>query len=301
MIVGIPRALHYHFYEKLWLNFFKNLNIKTIVSPTTNKDIVKKGVANSIDEGCYSSKVFIGHVEYLLGKCDYIFVPRLENVGIREEYCTRLFGLYDIVKNTFPEAKLLHTDVNYLLRKKEIDGFVEIGAQLGKNAEESAKAYTDALEVFKQERELAVQKQNELLESKGVKVLIVSHAYNTYDSVIGAGIVKYFKDNGIKVIYADLADKKQAKQKAKNVCDRMYWTVNSELLGGIELYKDAVDGIVLITTFPCGPDSMVNELIIRTMKDKPIISLMIDEQDATAGLMTRLESFTDIITAGKEK
>lgn len=301
MTIGIPRALLYYFYKDLWVEFFKNLGVKTVLSPQSNKGIVKRGIANSIDEGCYSSKIFIGHVEYLLDKCDMIFVPRVENHAPREEYCTRLFGVYDLVRNTFPQAKLLHANVNYVFRKREKDAFMEVGNKLGFTAEQTEKAYIDALEKSNKAKEAAIQKQNELLESDKIKVLIVSHCYNTWDAAVGLEVVKYFEKNGIALIYADTINEKEAFSKARDRYKRIYWKVSGNLVGGVETYKDAVDGIVLISTFPCMPDSIVNELIIRTVKDKPILSLVVDELDATAGLMTRLESFTDILVSRRKK
>jgi predicted nucleotide-binding protein (sugar kinase/HSP70/actin superfamily) len=56
-----------------------------------------------------------------------------------------------------------------------------------------------------------------------------------------------------------------------------------------------VDGIILLSAFPCGPDSMVNELITRKVKDVPMLNLVLDSQSGTAGIETRLESFVDII------
>jgi len=301
MRIGIPRALQYYFYEDLWLNFFKNLNIETIVSPETNKEIVKMGVSNSIDEACFSSKIFIGHVEYLLDKCDMIFVPRIENSAIREEYCTRIFGLYDLVRNTFPEAKLLHAEVNYLYRKRESAAFAEIGAALGKSKEEALEAYKKAVAAAESVKEAKILQQDELLNSDGPKVLIFSHAYNTYDACIGKDITDFFAKENIKVIFSDLINEKEAQALTKGTYGkRVYWTVSAQLIGGIEKYRDRVDGIILISTFPCGPDSIFNELLIRLIKDKPILSLVIDEQDASAGIQTRLESFTDIITAKRE-
>jgi len=298
MKIGIPRALQYYFYEDLWLNFFKNIGVETIVSPATNKQIAKNGVSNSIDEACFSSKIFIGHVEYLLDKCDMIFVPRIENSGVREEYCTRIFGLYDLVRNTFPEAKLLNAEVNYLYRKKEPGAFVKIGEALGKNAEESLEAYQNALLIAESIKEAKIVKQDELLSSDGIKVLIFSHAYNTYDACIGKEITDFFATNGIKVAHADLINEKEAQALTKeSYGKRVYWKVSAQLIGGIEKYRHQVDGIVLVSTFPCGPDSIFNELLIRMIKDKPILSLVIDEQDASAGIQTRLESFTDIIMA----
>lgn len=305
MIVGIPRALLFHVFADLWVNYFKNLGVEVFLSPQTNKEIIKKGVNNSIDEGCYSSKVFIGHVEYLLNKCetnecDMIFVPRIENSAIREEYCARIFGVYDLVKNTFPSAKLLSANVNYLYRKRESDAFVEIGAALGKTKEQSMQAYNNAVLTANKLKEDRIAAQEELLKSDGTKVLIVSHAYNTQDASIGKGIIDFFEKNNIKIAYAEVVDDKEAKTKAKQAYDgRIYWKLSAQIVGGIETYKDLVDGIVLISTFPCGPDSIFNELAIRTIKDKPILSLIIDEQDASAGIETRLESFTDIIMAKK--
>ena len=58
---------------------------------------------------------------------------------------------------------------------------------------------------------------------------------------------------------------------------------------------ERIDGIIILSTFPCGPDSMVNEIVIRRVKDKPILNLILDGQEGTAGLETRLESFIDII------
>lgn len=303
MKVGIPRALLYYFYEDLWLNFFKNLQVKTIVSPETNKDIIKKGASHSIDEACFSSKIFIGHVEYLLDKCDMIFVPYIADSAIREEYCTRIFGLHDLVRNTFPEAKLLHAAVNHLYRKNEAYAFREIGLALGKSVEESSDAYNGALAQANKIKEKRILEQEELLKNTDIpKVMIFSHAYNTYDASIGKEIKDFFKKNNIEIVYADLINDEEAKANTEeDYGDRIYWKVSSTLLGGVKKYKDQVDGIILISTFPCGPDSLFNELIIRVTKDKPILSLVIDEQDASAGILTRLESFIDIITSKTKK
>jgi len=301
MVVGIPRALLYYYFKDVWIDFFRELGVKTITSPPTNKEIVKRGVALSVDEACFSSKLCIGHVDWLVGKCDMVFVPRFENIGIREDFCPRIFGMYDVIEHTFKNANLLSADVNILFRKREVDAYMQIGQQLGFSAEESKKAFEVASEKAKQIHAQALSNQEKLIEQDGMKVLLVSHSYNLHDSYVGGPIVEYFDNNDIKVIFDDLVDTKEAKQKTKEIHgNRIYWKINNDLLGGIELYKDKVDGIVLITTFPCGPDSIFNEMITRSICDKPILSLMVDELDATAGLQTRLESFIDILTARKK-
>ena len=58
--------------------------------------------------------------------------------------------------------------------------------------------------------------------------------------------------------------------------------------------KEKIDGIVFLTAFPCGLDSLVNELVMRKI-DKPYLNLVIDDLDSLAGMETRIESFVDII------
>ena len=52
--------------------------------------------------------------------------------------------------------------------------------------------------------------------------------------------------------------------------------------------------VILITSFPCGPDSLSNEMILRNVKI-PITNLIIDEANSDTGLLTRIESFIDIL------
>ena len=50
-----------------------------------------------------------------------------------------------------------------------------------------------------------------------------------------------------------------------------------------------------MSAFPCGPDAMVNDLMLRRIRGVPLLNLVMDGQSGTAGVETRLESFLDII------
>ncbi len=78
------------------------------------------------------------------------------------------------------------------------------------------------------------------------------------------------------------------------------WMVSRELLGAVVALKGQVDGIILMSAFPCGPDSMVNDLLTRKLQELPILVLTLDAQDGSAGLETRLESFVDILQFRRE-
>ena len=76
--------------------------------------------------------------------------------------------------------------------------------------------------------------------------------------------------------------------------------VNRELIGSILMLHDQVDGIVLMSAYPCGPDSMCDDAIERCIKGKPILTLTVDAQAGTAGVETRVESFVDILSYQKK-
>ena len=58
-----------------------------------------------------------------------------------------------------------------------------------------------------------------------------------------------------------------------------------------------IDGLLSLTAFGCGPDSLMIERITRYAKKyrKPLLNLTVDEHTGEAGFVTRLEAFTDML------
>lgn len=297
MKIGIPRALLYHRYDVLWTTYFKELGFETVISPVTNKTILEDGDRYAIDENCLSSKLFFGHVCALIGKCDYIFVPRIANYGKEGVLCSRFEALYDIAANTFRDmgTPFITCDIDLQEKKSELDAFSNLALEFGMKFSDGARAYEIAKKAAWAKQKEKIQFQNALVEQDGIKILVVGHSYNLHDSYIGLPIVQALKKLDAIPLLADSVDLDAVRARYTNICKDVPWMVNRELVGAIDQYHDMVDGIILITAFPCGPDSMLNEMIIRRVKDKPILNLLLDSQDGNAGIETRLESFVDII------
>jgi predicted nucleotide-binding protein (sugar kinase/HSP70/actin superfamily) len=117
---------------------------------------------------------------------------------------------------------------------------------------------------------------------------------------VGEPVLRALRDMSAVPVTGCDADPKEAIAASYNLSDTVPWASSRELLGAVALLRDSVNGIILMSTFPCGPDSMVNEVLIRRVKDKPILNLILDGQEGTAGLETRIESFIDIIKFKKE-
>lgn len=302
MKIGIPRALLYHRYDVLWTTYFQELGFETVVSPVTNKTILEDGDRYAIDENCLSSKLFFGHVSALIGKCDYIFVPRIANYGKEGVLCSRFEALYDIAVNTFrgKGTEFITCDIDEQQKKCELDAYASLALQFDKTMSEGARAYEAAKEAARAVQQKKIAAQEALLEKDGIKILVVGHHYNLHDAYIGMPIVQGLKKLDAIPLLADSVDLDVVRNRYTNICKDVPWMVNRELVGAIDLYRDVVDGIILITAFPCGPDSLLNEMIIRRVTDKPILNLLLDSQDGNAGIETRLESFVDIIRFRKE-
>lgn len=302
MRIGIPRALLYYKYKYLWEKFFEELEIETIYSPITTKRTMKDGIKKSIDESCLSSKIFIGHVSSLIGKCDYILVPRICNFGKKEDVCVKFNALYDNVKAIFKDAKLITYDVDVTSGRTERNGFIEMGMQLGKSYTDSKLAYLKALRYSQQMHENDVENQiKKISESKNKKVLLVAHPYNAFDPMVGENVKNILNKMDIDIFDAELVPYDKAVKLSKNLTKDLYWTYSKILIGSILYYKQKMDGIIFLSTFPCGLDSITNDLIMRKLPNTKKINIIIDEQSGNAGLQTRLESFADILNENKSE
>lgn len=67
--------------------------------------------------------------------------------------------------------------------------------------------------------------------------------------------------------------------------------------------EEGYDGVVQLFPFTCMPDTIARSILHRVSHDCdiPILSLVIDEQTAKAGVITRLEAFMDLMRSKKKQ
>ncbi len=297
--IGIPKALLYYKYSILWTAFFEKLGCTVVLSPDTNKDILEMGIRKSLDESCLAMKIYMGHVEYLMDKCDYVLVPRLKCLKKKEQLCTNFQALYDLTQNVF-DKQILTYNVDLEKGFTEEKGFIAMGKRLGFSKVQALNAYNLAkLSEEKQKKKKAKERSVILKTTKKLKILLAGHPYNLYDDFIGKQIEAVLKNSDIEVFYSDVYQALDIDKEIEPISKSNYWTFNKEMIASIAYHEPLVDGIILITSFPCGPDSLSNEMILRNVHI-PIINLIIDESDSNTGLITRIESFIDIIEERKK-
>lgn len=301
IIIGIPNAMLYHRYKILWNCFFTELGVKVMISGHTTKDLIANGAEKAIDETCLSAKIYMGHIQSLIGRCDYILIPRISNWGKNRNLCTRFEAFYDLACNVFRNTnqKFICYNVDISKKMTEEAAFLNMGMELGFSKKASLNAYKKAKKEESADRKNHVKLQEQLYKSDGLKIMVAAHSYILEDSYLGRPIIDYLTKLDTVPIRADIVDRKEALKQSHKVSPTLKWELNREIVGSLQIHRDKIDGIILISAFPCGPDSMVNEMIARSFVELPVLQLVLDTQTGTAGIETRLESFVDILRIKK--
>ena len=110
---------------------------------------------------------------------------------------------------------------------------------------------------------------------------------------------------GVKAFTALDITREQQLNSIKELGEIQYWANELDLTGTAAFYllNNSVDGIIALSAFGCGPDSlMVDEIQYHANeRNMPMIHLTIDEHTGEAGFVTRLEAFVDMLSRKKMK
>ena len=112
-------------------------------------------------------------------------------------------------------------------------------------------------------------------------------------------IFEKLEEMDVKVFTSLQLTNEQMEEGIASLGQRRYWANENEMTGtaGHYLKDNKIDGIITLTAFGCGPDSLMLERVMRKAKEagKPMLCLTIDEHTGEAGFITRLEAFVDML------
>ncbi len=324
--VGIPRALHYYRYFPFWKKLLEELGVEIILSQPTNRKIIEKGASMGFGELCLPVKVYYGHTLKIIREnpdLDFLFVPRYVSEVKEAYFCPKFLSLPDVIKILPNIPKILNFEVNI----KEFPIFISViklGKQLGIGRLRSLKAYENAKQYFKEyhiflregapveyalglcvrERPFKLPKKK---SSGEIRLLLLGHGYNIFDTYVNLDFQKKLRDQGVDIVTIEnMPEYIFKKPVIINEKLRNYWHHEEEIMQAIRYFltkgRDKIDGVIFLISFACGPDSLIAELIMRDMKvvGLPFQQIIMDEHTGEAGMLTRVESFTDMIKRKKK-
>jgi predicted nucleotide-binding protein (sugar kinase/HSP70/actin superfamily) len=328
--VGIPRALHYYRYYPFWKKLLEELDAEIILSPQTNKKIVEEGVTHGFGELCIPVKIYYGQVLKLIEEnpdLDFLFVPRYVSEDQDSYFCPKFLSLPDVIKILPEVPKILNFEVNV----KEFPiatSAIELGKQLDKGQNASLDAYKKAQAYFDEYHEflrqggsvnhaLRLVQRNILFKlpkkqiQGDIRFLLLGHAYNIFDTFINLDFIKKLQDQGVEVLTIENLPEHIFKEPVivnpRGGILRNYWRHEEEIMQAIRFFltkgRNEIDGVIFLISFACGPDSLISELIMRDMKvvGLPFLEIIMDEHSGEAGMMTRIESFVEMVRRKRKK
>jgi len=322
-IIGIPRAMSYYNYFPFWYGFFTSLDFEIILSTPTTKKTISDGASLVVTETCLPIKVYVGHVLNLIEKgVKNIFVPSIQSIAPKIYNCSKIRGLPDLIRNvvkgdfniieaTLDKSEKNNNLIDFLteiayqfdifdastIKKAMHDGFVvqnnfNVMVQNGLEFDEALK--------YAREGKVIIPPKKEKMP---VSVALIGHGYNIYDKRTCMDIFKKLEKMNVRVYNAYQLTQEQLKGGMNMLDSSLYWANQYEMTGcaGHYFTDDKIDGIITLTAFGCGPDSLMVEDIKRKAKNysKPVLNLTIDEHTGEAGFITRIEAFCDMLSRNK--
>ena len=319
--IGIPRGLIYYTYFPFWHAFFNALGVEVVLSDKTTKQIVSDGSALVVTETCLPVKVYLGHVLNLLNKgIDIIYCPSIQSIEPKIYNCSKIRGLPDLLRNVVRRNYLLieptfdMSEKGQTFEKCLFESVHPLGIKDKKKIKKAAEKGWECQALYEKmlhygieaQRaiQLAIQGKEEFtqknpLDPNKINIALISHGYNIFDEHISMKVIQKIRKMGGNVYFAGELSKDEAREGFANLDTTLYWANEYEMTGaaGFYLNDPKIDGVITITSFGCGPDSIMIERMTRYAKKfkKPLLNLTIDEHTGEAGFITRLEAFTDMI------
>ena len=228
LTIGLPRAMLYYRYRELWKTYFDCLGVQTVISEPTTRATLERGAALSVDETCLSARVWFGHVDSLIGRCDALFVPRVASLGPRQTMCTRFMGLPDLTRQVFRHSgvKVYDCNVDVNDRHSEQDAYIQLGADMGFTVKQARQAWHEAVRADEKAWRQRVTENEKLYRAEGIRVILAAHSYVYEDAWIGRPVVDFLRGMGVTVIPADVVDRKQALRRSAQLSSTLRWQMS---------------------------------------------------------------------------
>jgi len=291
MRVGIPKGLLYCKYHPFFETFFRGLGAEIINSDNTNKNILDLGVKTCVDEACLPVKIYHGHVASIKDQCDFMVIPRIMQVYKNEYICPKFCGLPEMVVHSIPGMPPVTTGPLYMHNKKTLFKWcLESGSMINRNRNRIKSAF-----------ELALKAQNNsrsgILQQKDITVMLAGHPYVVNDAFLNMDIVKKLMAKGIGIVTEEFAPGPDSEKQVMKLIKKPFWTFQRNLFGASTAFfqQGKIHGIIYLSSFACGIDSVVIDLIRFHIGEFPMLVIKLDEHTGEAGVDTRLEAFTDML------
>ncbi len=300
--IGIPAALYLAEEMPLWKHFFHMLGFETI-SSEKYKGAVKSGRLLAGSDFCAPMNAFYGHVKYLAGRCDYLFLPlslegeeRQKDIIRHYCYCTQYaVPIAAGLKEGAIKQKTLMPLIEHGSFQTMIELFKVLRPALDLGYWEIYNAYAAALDFYSECQGRAGRIfDRESAPISDISVALLGRPYIVLQNSMNKQIPDILDKLDIKAFYEQMLPLEGFDcNEIEPLLKRIHWHYVVKSLQAA-LFVARADNLypIYITSFKCSPDSFALEYFKRIMEQygKPYLILELDEHDSSVGYETRIEA-----------
>ncbi len=305
--VGLPRTMFFQELMPFFRTFLEELGFTVVLSPKTNKAVIRQGVECLAAEPCYPVKVAHGHVlDLLKAGVKRILLPSIIDLphAHAEVRSGQVCPMVQSLAYTLPTAidvasygARLLTPVLYFGQgeKKLREGLRQLGRQLGVSRlavdRAAAKAHAAQEDYYRRLQRRGREIMDALKPGERLMIL-VGRPYNALDPGMNLNLHRKLRQLGVLAMPMDFLPLDEAGNLEE--IKPMFWRFGQKILGAADFIRQdpRLYGI-FITNFGCGPDSFIQHFFREQMRGKPYLEIEIDEHSSDVGAITRLEAFLD--------
>lgn len=273
---------------------------------------------------------------------DYIFLPRFRSIRKDIVLCPKFLGLPDMVRHSLPGLKVeviadqiesKSDDIAQYSNHKKFAERLDIPAKKMQTALNKASNFWQryrnllfdgyliddfsniediellekVISQFENDSNPPQSKNQELEAPAGeevVDIAVIGYVYNVFDQYINMDIINKLKEMGVRVHTFSMVAEEIIEKELSKLRKPMFWEFTNKLYGAAEHFfaNEGIDGVIHLTAFGCGPDSMLGQILEIDAKEynKAFMTLRIDEQTGESHIITRIEAFIDLLRLKKE-
>ncbi len=208
------------------------------------------------------------------------------------------------VKNAFVKAWKAHKDYTNLLSARRL-GIPQVLPEIEKSCLQAEQNPAQGEQQVTSGRQDAgcVAATDSGSARGSLAIGLIGHPYMLYDDFINHRLRERLEKLGAVLRTPEMVSREDTQKAIVKLVGKSYWGYEDEIVGAGGHYLDSqVDGVIAAVAFGCGPDSLMIDLVARYAREKarkPFLNLTFDEHTGEAGILTRLEAFTDMLKRRK--
>jgi|GEM_PF-7081773 len=307
--IGIPRGFYSYKYSILWETFFREMGFMVVFSGESNRALFQNAVNRFEKELCLPMKMYLAHIELLLDKSDFQFIPQIEMLDDGNWTCPKIIAIAEMANVLFKDRLQALTPVVRIESSSYTIGCLErIAVNTADILDVDDKTALHALRIALIRQHEHIRAKTSALNKKSpgaIRLGVIGHSYVIGDAVCNFSILEKLRHIGVELVFPENLQKKDLDQGFSQMqvyADR-YWVSDFELLGAYFCMQGdpEIDGIVYLNIFGCAIDSVLEEYIqtSKLRKKKPYIKIVLDEGQNHVSMNTRLAAFLDLIQMRK--